>query len=71
MQMARITQQPESYAEVRAIGMCTRAATVKLVRSIRTEAYACQEGQKITRAVTDRTRMIASVRAQALACINT
>ena len=44
--MARVTQQPESNAEVRAIGMCTRAATVKLVRSIRTEAYACQEGQK-------------------------
>ncbi len=45
-QMASVTQPSEPYTEFRAIGVCTQAATVKLVRSIRTEAYTCQEGQK-------------------------
>ena len=33
--MTSVIQQSEPYAEFRAIGVCTRAATVKLVRSIR------------------------------------
>ena len=37
--MAIPTQQSQPYTEIRAIGVCTRSATVKLVGSMRTDTH--------------------------------